>query len=167
MSPIDALVAELDQELKSTRALLKAVPAEHLGARPVEKMFSVGDLAMHIASLMDWGHKTVVADDLDLTDYPGPASPTTPEDYLSRFERDAPEFRAALTALKPEDLATIWTLRTGDQVHLALPRGAVLRGFVFSHLYHHRGQMTVFLRLLGAKVPGMYGPTADDMPPSA
>lgn len=167
MSPIDVLVAELDHEVQSTRTLLAAIPAAHLAATPAEKMFSVGDLAMHIASMMEWGYQTVAKDELDLTDYPRPQTPTSPDQFISHFEAWVPKFRDALSALELTDLMAMWTLRSGDTVHMSMPRGVVLRGFVFNHLYHHRGQMTVFLRLLGEKVPGMYGPTADEMPPGA
>lgn len=167
MSPIDVLVAELDHEMNSTRTLLQAVPAEHLGARPVEKMFSVGDLAMHIATIPTWGFHTIDTDDLDIANIPQPPTPTKSEDFLEPFEDGVKKFREALAGMDPAALAGIWTLRTGDQVHLTMPRGVVLRGFVFNHLYHHRGQMTVYLRQLGAKVPGMYGPTGDDVPAGA
>jgi len=164
VSPIDVLVAELDHEAQSTRKLLEAVPADHLADKPAEKMFSVGDLAMHIASIMTWGYHTIATDDLNLTDFPNPESPTSPQQYLTHFDEGSKKFREALVGMAVEDMMTVWTLRTGDQVHMSMPRGVVLRGFVFNHLYHHRGQMTAFLRLLGAKVPGMYGPTADEMP---
>ena len=164
MSPIEALVAELDQELQSTRTLLEAVPAGRLADHPVEKMFSVGDLAMHIVTIPMWGFHTIDTDDLDLEGMPRPASPTKSEDYLHAFETGAKKFRNALAAMDPLAMATPWTLRTGDQVHFTMPRGVVLRGFVFNHLYHHRGQMITYLRLLGAKVPGLYGPTGDEMP---
>lgn len=166
MSPIDVLVAELDHELKSTRTLLEAVPADQLAATPVAKMFSVGDLAMHIASIPTWGFETVRTDELDLSGFDNPPSPTSVDVFLSHFDDGAEKFRDALTGMAIEDLMTVWTLRTGEEVHISMPRGVVLRGFVFNHLYHHRGQMTAYLRLLGAKVPGMYGPTADDTPAS-
>lgn len=164
MSPIDVLVAELDHEMKSTRTLLEAVPADHLAAEPVEKMFSVADLAMHIASIPTWGYHTIATDDLDIATMPQPETPTSPDQFLAHFDEGAKKFREALAGMPLEAMMGIWTLRTGDQVHITMPRGVVLRGFVFNHLYHHRGQMTVYLRLLGAKVPGMYGPTGDEMP---
>ena len=167
MSPIDVLVAELDHEMQSTRTLLEAVPAEHFAARPVEKMFSVAELAMHIASIPMWGFHTIDSDDLDIADMPQPPTPTAPDEVLKPFDEGVEKFRAALTAMDPAALAAVWTLRTGEQVHLTMPRGVVLRSFVFNHLYHHRGQMTVYLRQLGAKVPGMYGPTGDEMPAGA
>ena len=73
-------------------------------------------------------------------------------------------FREALASISTDALATSWTLRAGAQVFFTMPRAVVLRSFVFNHLYHHRGQMTVHLRLVGARVPGMYGPSADEMP---
>ncbi len=162
MSVIDALVTELDQELASTRRVLQAIPADQLSYRPHEKSFSLGDLGVHVANIGTWGATTLRTEELDTSTFDPPASPTSPEEFLTAFDANAKDFREALAAATPEALAVPWTLRTGDQTHFTLPRAAVLRSFVLNHLYHHRGQLTVYLRLIGAPVPGVYGPSADE-----
>jgi len=162
MSPTDALVAELDQEFASTRSVLQAVPADRLSYRPHDKSFPLGDLCLHVANTVGWGATTLQTEELDTATFVMPQSPKTPDDFLSLFEENTKVFREALSTSSPEALMVPWTLRTGDQAHFTLPRAAVLRTFVLNHLYHHRGQLTVYLRLIDVPVPGVYGPSADD-----
>lgn len=165
MSLNQALIAELKQEAASTRKMLERVPTEHLGWRPHEKSMTLRSLAGHVAELTGWTAMTVHTDELDFaaTAYTPPAVEST-EDLLKIHDEHLEKAVAALENISEEDLNKIWTLRNGEQIFLQQPKKVVLRGMCYNHVYHHRGQLSVFLRLLNVPVPGMYGPSADEMP---
>ena len=112
---------------------------------------------------MSWAGMTLGVDELDMAQPFERPEPKGREEIVALLDRTAAEARVALESATEEQMASPWTLRTGDQVHFTLPKGVVLRSFVFNHLVHHRGQLVVYLRLLGQKVPGMYGPSADEI----
>lgn len=162
---MNALLAEYDQEMAGTRRALASIPGDALGFRPHEKSWTMGELATHIAGVPTWLRVTLETPELDLGE--PMESPTVPSDageLLARFDAGVAEARAALDAATPETMAEQWTLRSGDHVFFTLPRGTVVRTMVLSHMIHHRGQLTVYLRLAGAPVPGLYGPSADEAP---
>lgn len=158
-----ALLPEFDMEVANTRRMLEAIPDGELEYRPADKSSTLGELATHVANLMSWVGLTLGVDELDMAQPFERPQPKDREEILALLDRTAAEARVALESATEEQMASPWTLRTGDQVHFTMPKGVVLRSFVFNHLVHHRGQLVVYLRLLGQKVPGMYGPSADEV----
>ncbi|WP_256006317.1 DinB family protein [Pedobacter deserti] len=158
------LTQEFEHEVNSTRKLLQAVPEKDLGYKPSETSWNMGELAQHIATIYYWYEGTFTQDVYDITaDHLERGSTDDIQATLALFESNVEKARAALQALKEEDLAVNWTMKVGDKVLLGpMPRGIVARGFLFNHIYHHRGEMIVYLRATGNKVPGMYGPTYED-----
>lgn len=162
----DAFLPEFDQEMATTRRVLERVPEDKADWKPHEKSFSLGKLSSHLAFLPYWGVVTLKQPELDFASAPTkettPAEFTTTEALLASFDEKVRQARAAIESTSDEDFKVKWTLRMGDNVIFSLPRVAVLRAFVFSHIIHHRGQMSVYLRLLDVPVPSIYGPTADE-----
>ena len=159
------LLPEFDHETANTRRMLELVPAADHGWRPHPKSTTLGDLAAHIATLPLWARITVERTELDLGT-PENASIarvrfTTVPELLEQFDRNVREARAALAAASDEDLGRSWTLKNAGVTVFSMPRAAVLRGFVLSHSIHHRGQLSVYLRLQDVPLPSLYGPTAD------
>jgi uncharacterized damage-inducible protein DinB len=160
-----ALAAELKHEAATTRRLLERVPEDKLDWRPHAKSMTLGRLAGHIGELLGWGRATVAQPEVDLGAIPEDqrgAVAESVEGLLGVFDRGVADFAAALEATEDEQMYEPWKLRNGEQVMFEMPRIAALRGFVYSHLIHHRGQLTVFLRLLDVPLPQTYGPTADE-----
>lgn len=159
----DAVFADLEAELKTTRRLLERLPNEHLAWRPHERSFTLGDLAAHIINLLYWQTGTLTQDEVDLKEALAEKTPpvASREDAVERFDALAASLREAVT-LDDEALAATWTLRHGDTVLGRQPRARAFRTMGLSHLIHHRGQLSVYLRLLNVPLPPMYGPTADE-----
>lgn len=164
--PIAAsLLLELDREMATTRSLLERVPAAEARWAPHPRSFSLGDLAVHIADLPNWLAMTLDRSELEMlpADGPAPARPalsSTPA-LLAQFDESLRLARAALERATDEELMQTWTLTRAGEVILALPRVAVLRTWVLNHLIHHRGQLSVYLRLRDVPLPSIYGPSAD------
>jgi uncharacterized damage-inducible protein DinB len=165
MSIAQTLLPEFDYEMANTRRLLEIVPAADAAWKPHPKSSSLGDLAAHIATLPLWGKLVLEQPELDLGS-PANASIaripfTTVAALLDRFDRHVGEARAALAAMPDADMGVTWALKNRGTTVLSLPRAAVVRGFVLSHMIHHRGQLSVYLRLRDVPLPPLYGPTAD------
>lgn len=156
------LLPEFDQEMANTRKALERVPDDKLGFKPHAKSYSLHDLAAHIANIPTWTGVTLTETDLDLNQSWDRKIPSNRAELVADFEANVAEARAVLAQATDADMAVDWTLRSGDQVWFTMPRSAVFRSFVMSHLIHHRAQLTVYLRLLDVPVPGMYGPSADE-----
>lgn len=165
MSMNSAFIAELKMEAASTRKMLERVPADKNDWTPHEKSMKLGRLSTHVAELPGWTAMTMNADELDFAkmDYK-PVTNATREELLAIHDKNVAVAILALENAKDEDFDKMWTLRRGEQVLLSMPKKVVLRSMAFSHLYHHRGQLSLYLRLLDVPVPGMYGPSADDRP---
>lgn len=156
------LLPEFDLEMANTRKVLEQIPEDQLGFRPHEKSWTLRELAGHLSQLPGWCPVTLATTELDLGHpFPQPDFDTR-ADFLSVFDANAAEARKALEGATGESLGVSWTLRMGDEVVFSLPRIAVYRSFVLNHMIHHRGQLTLYLRLTGAMVPGLYGPSADE-----
>ncbi|HEX2203968.1 MAG TPA: DinB family protein [Longimicrobium sp.] len=157
-------LGDLEQELATTRRVLERVPEEHFGWKPHEKSMSLGALATHLATLPFWGSTTIGTDELDIAANPLPPNPLAEnrEALLARFDDRAGALRAALEGADDEALLRPWTFRSGDHVILRGPKMGIVRTMVVSHMAHHRGQLSVYLRLLDVPVPSVYGPTADE-----
>jgi uncharacterized damage-inducible protein DinB len=165
MSIAHAMLSEFDQEVAGTRRVLSLVPDEHANWKPHEKSFSLGSLASHLGNMPFWGVATLTLPELDLT---GPAAVeggrvpfTTTAALLERFDATLAHCRAALVASSDDAMQAMWTLKLGSVVFFTMPRIAVLRTTVLNHMIHHRGQLTVYLRMLDVPLPDLYGPTAD------
>ena len=161
----DSLLPELDQELATTRRVLAAVPEAKTGFRPHTKSWTLGELSLHLANLLTWLPMTLKGTELDL-DPPGgprfvPPKFESAAATLKRFDETARAARSALAAASDAELMVPWTLKRHGQALFTLPRIACVRSFVMNHLIHHRGQLSVYLRLVDVPLPPIYGPTAD------
>lgn len=156
--------SDLEKELGVNRALLERVPDDKLDWKPHPKSFSLGALATHVAMLPFWITSTVQNDFFDLSLATHATPPANREGILQLFEQISGDMRQALDAASDADLMRPWELRMGDKVLMTMPKIAVIRGMGISHFIHHRGQLSVYLRLLDVPLPPMYGPTADERP---
>jgi uncharacterized damage-inducible protein DinB len=162
MSIAETILPELDHEMQVTRTLLERVPESDPEWKPHPKSMALGRLATHIAELLGWVDITFQQTELDFSKggYK-PTSFTTTADLLAMFDAKLKSARAVLAATPDEAMMVPWTLRNGEHVIFTQPRIGVLRAFVLSHMIHHRGQLSVYLRLNDVPLPSIYGPTAD------
>jgi uncharacterized damage-inducible protein DinB len=169
MTIAESLLPEFDQEMGNTRKVLERVPDDRFGWKPHDKSGTLGWLASHIANMPEWAAVTMTQDELDYAPVNGPGyqSPKTEnrKQLLEVFDKSLIQARAALAATSDQDMMKNWTLLAGGQTIFAMPRVAVFRSMVMNHLIHHRAQLTVYFRLLDVPVPGLYGPSADEMTP--
>lgn len=158
-----ALIPEFKHEATSTRKILERVPFDKADWKPHEKSYTLARLAGHVAEILQWATATLTTDGLDFAkgQYK-PFFPASKEDVLTLFEKNYEEALSHLEKATDETLRGNWTLQHGDHVIFTLPRIATMRSFVMNHLIHHRGQLSVYLRMLDVPVPGMYGPSADE-----
>lgn len=154
------LLPEFDQEMATTRRLIERVPTEKGEWKPHPKSFSVGHLAQLLAWMPGWFTNALTQRALDMSTAPKYSYEKT-EDLLALFDKNVAEARAAIAAASDADYEEMWSLTAGGRTLMTLPRRAVIRQNM-SHVSHHRGQMSVYLRLLDIPVPSIYGPTADD-----
>lgn len=162
MAMNQALLAEWDHETAGTRKVLANIPDAKHGWQPHPKSFSIGKLGTHVATMGMWAHLTCTQDFFDLAGSPKAPEPVDTADLLRYHDEWAAKGRAAIAATDDAAMLQPWALKSGEHVIFSMPRVAVLRSFVFSHLIHHRGQLTVYLRLLDVPVPGLFGPSADE-----
>ena len=160
MSIAAALLPEFDQEMATTRRLLERVPSANGTWKPHPKSFALGHLAQLVAWMPGWITSTLTSEALDLAAFPGYTFETT-ETLLGELDKNVREARQALVSSADADFAVLWSLKYGDQVVFAAPRGTVVRNHL-SNLIHHRGQLSVYLRLNDVPLPSIYGPTADE-----
>jgi uncharacterized damage-inducible protein DinB len=153
-------LAEFDQEMASTRRLLERVPSEKGEWKPHEKSFALGHLAQLVSWMPGWIEQSLREPHIDLAGGASYSFETT-ETLLENFDKVVAGARAALAEVVGPALEETWSLRMGEQVLFSGPRGEVVRGHL-NHLIHHRGQLTVYLRLLDVPLPQIYGPTADE-----
>ncbi|HEX6134434.1 MAG TPA: DinB family protein [Longimicrobiales bacterium] len=151
---------EYDQEMASTRRLLERVPSEHAQWKPHEKSFALGHLAQLVSWMPGWIGRSLRDPFIDLAGGGGYSFETT-DTLLRQFDENVARSRKDLESVTGAALDEPWSLRMGEQVLFTAPRGEVVRGHL-SHLIHHRGQLTVYLRLLDVALPQIYGPTADE-----
>lgn len=156
----DTLLPEFDQEMAATRRVLERVPDGDPDWRPHPKSFSIAHLAQLISWLPGWVGQTLTSTELDLASGAGYTNEKTAT-LLDAFDENVRRSREAIAAASDADHELPWSLKMGNKVLLTMPRGALVRQHL-SHLSHHRGQLTVYLRLLDVPVPSIYGPTADE-----
>lgn len=163
MSIADTILPEFDQEMATTRRVIERVPTEKGTWKPHPKSFSLGHLTQLVATMPGWLTNAVSETYLDLAGYPGYSYEKT-EDLVRTFDKHVSEARKAIAAAKDPDFQVTWSLKRGDQVFFSAPRAVIVRQTI-NHLVHHRGQLTVYLRLIDVPVPSIYGPTADEKIP--
>lgn len=159
----DGLIAELKYESGLTKKMLERVPLENSDWRPHDKSFTLGRLATHVAEIPHWISRIITIDDWDfmVRGFSGQVAQSK-EELLQIFNDKLNQAIADLESMNDEDFNKTWIVRRGDQMRNELPKKVAIRGWGFSHLVHHRGQLSVYLRLLDVPVPGMYGPSADE-----
>ena len=160
MSIAETLLPEFEQEMKSTRRLLERVPSDKGDWKPHPKSFSLAHLAQLVSWMPGWVGQTIRSTELDLAGAGGYSNETTVT-LLEGFDRGVSDTIEALKASKDADYSVPWSLKKGGVVLFTAPRGVIVRQHI-SHLSHHRGQLTVYLRLLDVPIPSIYGPTADE-----
>lgn len=162
MPSVQEFMQELAQEAPATRRVLERVPADRLDWRPHEKSMTLGGLAMHLAQLPSGITAIMLQDRFDVSQAAPRPDAATKDEIVAAFDAGVVEARERLAAMSEADLDTPWSLVAGDDVIMTITRGALLRTILCNHSYHHRGQLTVYLRELGVPLPAIYGPSADE-----
>ena len=163
MSMIDALVQELDQEAQTTRRVLERVPNDRLGWKPHERSMSLGQLALHVATIPGGVAQAIQHSPMPLPEFKQASAASTAE-LIPALEQSIAKAKEILRSMNDATLAGTWRVVDGDREVLAVPVGAALRSIMLNHWYHHRGQLAVYLRQVGVPVPSIYGPSADENP---
>jgi uncharacterized damage-inducible protein DinB len=161
---IDGLLAELEQEARTTSRVLERIPQEHLSWKPHPKSMSLGQLALHVATVP--GNVAELAA-IDTTPEPPAfvqAEAATAAELLPALRESVARAKRALGGFDDVKMGAMWRLQHDGRDILAMPRVAFVRAIMLNHWYHHRGQLLVYLRLLNLPVPSVYGPTADENP---
>lgn len=164
MSISKPFIAELQVEAANTKKMLERVPFEHIGWKPHDKSMPMGRLATHVAELPGWITMTIKSDELDLgaSGY-NPTPVSNSEELVALHDKNVSSAIEALEAISDEDMMKTWTLRNGEHIIFQLPKAVVIRTSAINHLIHHRAQLSTYLRQHNVPVPGMYGPSADEM----
>jgi uncharacterized damage-inducible protein DinB len=160
------LIAEFDRETVTTRKVLEAIPDDaDFSWKPHPKSMSLGKLAGHVADTNgDWAIHTLTVDKLEWNPAMNPVDPTNKADLLARFDKQVAELKPQLAKMTPERWDSNWKFVAGEQTWIDDAKYGVWRTWVLNHMIHHRAQLGVYLRLLDVKIPGCYGPSADEMP---
>ena len=164
MRMIDGLLAELEQEAETTRRVLERIPQAHLSWKPHPKSMSLGQLALHVATVP--GNVAELASVDVIPEPPAFVQPeaATAAELVPSLTASIAKARQVLGGFDDARMAAMWRLQSGGRDILAMPRAALVRAIMLNHWYHHRGQLLVYLRLLDLPVPSVYGPTADENP---
>ena len=157
------MINEIKHEGAQTKKLLERVPFDKFDWSPHEKSMKLGRLAVHVAEIPRWSSRILEATEFDFTKSGyKPAEVHSTEELVQLSENNIQKALDDFNAAKDEDLMASWTFRRGEHVIFTLPRAAAIRTLAMNHLLHHRGQLSVYLRLLHIPIPGMYGPSADE-----
>jgi uncharacterized damage-inducible protein DinB len=167
MPIVDALLPEFDHEVATTRKLLERLPNDDLGWKPQEKSMTLGALATHVANIGTfWCTQTMNAPHYDAGGAGDPEARLDPaasrEALLQNFDVKIKEARTAIASKTDAEMMAPWTLKSGGHEIFTMPRVVVFRSFVMNHMIHHRGQLSVYLRLRNVPLPSIYGPSADE-----
>ena len=164
MALIDGMLQELEQETQTTRRVLERVPNDKLAWRPHEKARTLGQLALHVASVPGGVAELVASrSPVQAPQFADP-DPKSASELIPALDRSIAKVKKVLGGMDDAALMATWRLMQGDRELLAVPRVAMLRSVMLNHWYHHRGQLTVYLRALGVPIPSIYGPSADENP---
>lgn len=167
MALAQGFLTEFEQEAKTTRKFLERLPEDKLEWRPHPKSMTAGQLALHIASVPGRLVEAAQQDEIPAPDFgrvnPQPASTA---EVLKVFDESVATVQKLLPTFSDDQMSGIWRMKKGDKEVMSMARSALFRNILLNHLYHHRGQFGVYLRLVGAKVPSSYGPSGDELPDS-
>lgn len=157
------IAAELKQEAGSTRKMLERIPADKFSWKPHDKSMTLARLAGHVVEMVMWTGITLTQDELDFakSDFQ-PKEYTEASELVADFDKNIADAVGILSSASNETMMQNWKLRNGEEIYFEMPKAAVLRSMVMSHIIHHRGQLSVYLRLLDIPVPSIYGPSADE-----
>ncbi len=164
MAIADALIAELEQEAVTTRRVLERVPGDKLSWKPHEKSMSLGRLAQHVAEVPAFVAGLATQNPGSLPENSEPASAESVDDVLSALDDSVGKAKETLQGFDDAAMMETWSLVSGGKTLISMPRVALVRALMLNHWYHHRGQLSVYLRLLDVPVPSIYGPSADENP---
>lgn len=165
MSVAETFIAELEQEAAATRACLERIPGDQLEWRPHEKSMTIGQLGHHIATAPGGIAQMATQDEVPPPNFEGgQPQPSSTQEILGAFEASLATVKETISKMDDDKMFGTWKMVAGGKELLVLPRAALLRSIMLNHLYHHRGQLTVYLRLLNVPVPSVYGPSADAPP---
>lgn len=162
---VKSLLGEFEHEVENTRKLLKAIPDSALDFKPSDNSWTTGQLASHIAEIYNWYDGTLHQNVFDMATYKyNKGDISKAENIVAKFEENVKVARTALETATDESMFQNWKMVMGgtEPILPEMPRIQVVRGFLFNHLYHHRGEMIVYLRSTGNKVPGLYGPNYEE-----
>jgi uncharacterized damage-inducible protein DinB len=164
MAIIDALLPEFDREMGLTRRALERVPDGQFDWRPHPTSVTLGRLAEHLTEMPHWATIAMTEDGIEMTTQRPPdyVRPATRDAVLAQFDNSLKTGRANVVNKTDAEFAAPWTLRAGGKEVFTMPKIAVMRNFVLNHMIHHRGQLLVYLRMLGVPVPSIYGPSGDE-----
>ena len=163
MSAIAAFIQELEQEAQTTRRVLERIPEDRLTWKPHEKSMTLGQLALHVAFVPGAIAEMTRRSPTQVPNFIQPAA-TSRAEVISSFEQSMSKALEILRGMDDAELGKMWRLVDGEKEIIALPVGAILRSLMLNHWYHHRGQLSVYLRAVGVPLPSIYGPSADENP---
>jgi uncharacterized damage-inducible protein DinB len=158
----ESILPEFDDEMKNTRKLLACIPDGKFDYKPHPKSMTLGRLASHVAELPGWTNVTLDQEILELEPGTQANIAASRAELLAIFDKGVAQAREKITAASDEHWQGIWTFKYDGKTIISMPRSTVMRSTILNHLYHHRGQLGVFLRLNDVEIPGMYGPSADE-----
>jgi uncharacterized damage-inducible protein DinB len=164
MPIIDSILAELDLEAKVTRRMLERLPESRFGWKPHDKSMTLGYLAVHTATIPGSFGRLATLDGYDTASFTPLAVPNTTAELVAIFDTSMADARKFLSSLDDGKLMAPWTFSDRGKALMTLPRIGLIRSILCNHFYHHRGQLSVYLRLLDIPVPSIYGPSADENP---
>ena len=159
----DSILMEMGQEAQTTKRVLERVPGDKLTWKPHAKSFSLGQLALHIASVPASVTAAAVPDTFEAAGF-SQAEPRNRQEVLDTFSQSLVSAKETLAKMDDARLVSLWSLTRNGKTLMSIPRIAFLRSILMNHLYHHRGQLSVYLRMLEVPVPSIYGPSADENP---
>jgi uncharacterized damage-inducible protein DinB len=161
MSIAEVFLPEFDHEIATTRKLIALIPPADANWKPHEKSSTIGSLGLHLTRLLTWVEIALHGTEFEAKQGP-PLSFDSTEAVLAMFDENAKVAREAIASSSDDDFKVMWTLSAGGRKIVSMPRASVIRSFVLNHLIHHRGQLSVYLRLRDIPLPSIYGPTADN-----
>jgi len=163
MRIVDSILMEIEQEAQTTKRVLDRIPENKLAWKPHPKSYSLGQLALHIASVPGSVAAAVVPDSMEVPNFSQP-EPKSRQEVLDTFNKSLESAKATLKKMDDARLTSTWSLTKNGKVLMSVPRIGFIRSILMNHNYHHRGQLSVYLRMLDVPVPPIYGPSADENP---
>lgn len=163
MPLIDGMLLELEQEAKTTRRLLERISDDHLGWRPHSKARTLGELALHIATVPGAVAELAMQDKVQAPNFVDPV-PKNAQEVIAALDESIAKAKKVLGGVSDEVLLSPWRMMHGERELFSQPKIALLRSIMLNHWYHHRGQLSVYLRQLEVPIPSIYGPSADENP---